>query len=118
MCQLKQANCIFLVTGEGAIDCSPLQLRQSFNDCLTLIPSGAAGANQNAGWGTSAAPGVVRLAMQRVATNAEKLYAAVSTAAPNAGNVGADARGGTTNPDTLVVVGAITAAEVDAAWGA
>jgi hypothetical protein len=114
-CQLKQANAVFLVTGEGAIDCSPLQLRQNFNDCLTAIPSGVAGANQNAGWGTSAAPGPVRLAMQRNATSAEKLFAVASTAAPNAGNVGADARGAVTNPDTLAVVGALAGSDVLAA---
>lgn len=116
-CQLKQANAIFLITGEGQIDCSPLQLRQSFNDCMTTIPSGASGANQNAGWGTSAAPGAVRLAMQRLATNAEKLFGAASTAAPNAGNVGADARGSSTNPDTLGYVGAISLNDITGIWG-
>ncbi len=117
VCQLKQANAIFLITGEGSIDASPLQLRQSFNDCMTAIPSGASGANQNAGWGVSATPGAVRLAMQRVATNAEKLFAVASTAAPNAGNVGGDTRGGNTNPDTLVVIGTISDGEVRACWG-
>jgi hypothetical protein len=114
-CQLKQANAIFLIQGEGNADYSPTQLRQSFNDCMTTIPSGASGANQNAGWGTSAAPGPVRLAMQRLATNIEKLFAVASTAAPNAGNVGADARGSTTNPDTLVFSGAINGATVSQA---
>lgn len=114
-CQLQQANCLFLVQGEGAVDCRPLQFRQSFNDCMTNIPSGASGAAQNAGWGTSAAPGVVRQAMYRDVTNAEKLYCVVSTAAPNAGNVGADPRGNTTNPDTLVHVGAINANDVTSA---
>jgi hypothetical protein len=114
-CQLKQANAHFLINGEGAVDCSPLQYRQSFNDCMTLIPSGASGANQNAGWGTSASPGAVRLAMQRPATSAEKLLAVASTAAPNAGNVGADARGSATNPDTLAFVGSISGADVLAA---
>lgn len=117
VCQLKQANAIFLISGEGQIDCSSLQLRQSFNDCLTLIPSGAGGANQNAGWGTSAAPGAVRLAMQRLATNAEKLLAVASAAAPNAGNVGGDARGSATNPDALVFVGTISGDDIRAIWG-
>jgi hypothetical protein len=115
MCQLKQANAIFLIQGEGSVDCSPLQLRQSFNDCMTTIPSGSGGGNQNAGWGTSAAPGAVRLAMHRQATNGEKVFVVASTAAPNAGNVGADARGGATNPDTLVHVGSIELADVEAA---
>lgn len=114
-CQLKQANAIFLIQGEGNVDCSPLQFRQSFNDCMTAIPSGASGANQNAGWGTSAAPGAVRLAMHRLARRIEKLFAVVSTAAPNAGNVGADPRGGATNPDTLVLIGTISYQDVDAA---
>jgi len=114
-CQLQQANAVFLIQGEGSVDCSALRFRQSFNDCLTLIPSGAGGANQNAGWGTSAAPGAVRLAMQRAATNAEKLFAVASTAAPNAGNVGADPRGGTTNPDTLVFVGGVSPSDVNTA---
>ncbi|HVJ82720.1 MAG TPA: hypothetical protein VNC50_16750 [Planctomycetia bacterium] len=113
--QLQQANALFLVVGDGAVDCSPLQYRQSFNDCMTSIPTGAAGANQNAGWGTSAAPGAVRLAMMRDVTNAEKLYVVASTAAPNAGNVGADPRGGQTNPDTLGYVGSITASDVSSA---
>lgn len=113
MCQLKQANAIFLIQGEGNVDTSPLQLRQSFNDCMTAIPSGASGGNQNAGWGTSAAPGAVRLAMHRSCTNGEKVFVVASTAAPNAGNVGADARGGATNPDTLVVVGTISQTDIE-----
>lgn len=113
VCQLKQANAIFLIQGEGNVDASPLQLRQSFNDCMTTIPSGASGANQNAGWGTSAAPGVVRLAMHRSCTNGEKVFVVASTAAPNAGNVGADARGSATNPDTLVVVGSISQTDIE-----
>lgn len=112
VCQLKQANAIFLIQGEGSVDCTPLQLRQSFNDCMTAIPSGANGNNQNAGWGTSGAPGAVRLAMQRQITNLEKVFSVASTAGPNAGNVGTDARGGTTNPDTLVVLGGITGDEI------
>jgi hypothetical protein len=111
-CQLQQANCLFLVQGEGAVDCTPLQYRQSFNDCMTLIPSGVAGASQNAGWGTSAAPGAVRLTMQRNATNVEKLFSVAATAAPNAGNVGADPRGGATNPDALVVIGPVSGSDV------
>jgi hypothetical protein len=112
MCQLKQANAIFLIQGEGTVDASPLQFRQSFNDCMTAIPSGASGANQNAGWGTSAAPGVVRTAMHRTCTNGEKVFVVASTAAPNAGNVGTDARGSATNPDTLGYVGEISLNDV------
>jgi hypothetical protein len=53
--------------------------------------------------------------MMRDVTNAEKLYVVASTAAPNAGNVGADPRGGQTNPDTLGYVGSITASDVSSA---
>ena len=115
-CQLKQGNAIFLISGEGSVDCSPLQYRQSYNDCMTAIPSGTGGANQNAGWGVPATPGAVRLAMQRQATNTEKLFAVASTAAPNAGNVGTDARGSITNPDTLVFQGSISGTDVQNAW--
>jgi hypothetical protein len=115
-CQLKQGNAIFLISGESSVDCSPLQYRQSYNDCMTAIPSGTSGAPQNAGWGISSAPGAVRLAMQRTATNFEKLFTVASTAAPNAGNVGTDARGAITNPDTLVVQGTVSYTDIQNAW--
>jgi hypothetical protein len=116
--QLQQANAYFLVQGEGTVDATPQQLRQSFNDCMVGIPTGASGANANAGWGTSGAPGAVRLAMQRSATNAEKLYSVQGAGAGAAGNVSGDARGGTTNPDALVVVLPLTGSDVLEAWAA
>lgn len=116
VCQLKQANAIFLISGEGQIDCSSLQLRQSFNDCLTGIPSGASGAATNAAWGTPASPGAVRLAMMRPATWFEKLYAVQSAGAGASGVVSTDPRGGTTNPDTLVVSGSLSGTTVLQAW--
>jgi len=115
-CQLKQANAISLIQGADSVDCSPLQFRQDCSDCMTAISSGTGGAPLNAGWGTSASPGPVRTAMQRTATNVEKLFAVQSTPAPNAGNVGADPRGGITNPDTLVFVGTISLTDVQNAW--
>ena len=50
-----------LVQGTGTVDATPQALRQSFNDCMTAIPSGSSGANQNAGWGTAATPGAVAM---------------------------------------------------------
>lgn len=118
-CQLKQANAIFLLQGEGDVDASPQAFRLLFNDCMTAIPSGAAGVVQNAGWGTGAAPGAVKTAMQRAATNAEKVFsvvgASVGGTATASGNVLADARGGATNPDALVFVGAVSAGDVNSA---
>lgn len=115
-CQLKQANAIFLIQGEGTVDCAVLQFRQSFSDCMTQIPSGAAGAAQNAGWGTPGTPGAVRTAMQRNATIAEKLFAVQSSGSGASGVVSTDARGGATNPDTLVVSGSLSDADVRACW--
>lgn len=115
VCQLKQANAVFLIQGEGNVDATAQQFRQSFNDCMVNIPSGASGANQNAGWGTAGAPGAVRLAMQKNASNAEKLFSVQSAGAGPSGVVTTDPRGSTTNPDALVFVGSISAADVDAA---
>lgn len=107
LCQLKQANAFFLLQGEGVIDATSGVLRASFNDCMTAIPAGAGGGNVNAGWGAAASPGPVRLAMQRAATNVEKLFGAAGAGGGAAGNVGADPRGSATNPDALVVVGGL-----------
>jgi len=115
-CQLQQANAVFLLQGEGEVDATGQQFRQSFGDCMVGIPSGAGGAAQNAGWGTAGSPGAVRLAMQRPATNIEKVFSVQAAGAGAAGNVAADPRGGGTNPDALVYVGGVTAAQVQAAW--
>jgi hypothetical protein len=114
-CQLKQGNAFFLIQGEGSVDCATNAFRLLFSDCMTGIPSGASGANQNAGWGTSGAPGAVRLAMQRNATNIEKLFSTQPVNSGNAGNVNVDGRGVATNPDALVVVGPVSGQEVSQA---
>lgn len=102
-CQLKQANAFFFVQGGlgTTVDATPQAIRQSFNDCMTAIPSGASGANANAGWGTAGGPGPVRLAMQRPATVGEKLFSVQGPGGGPSGNVSGDARGSTTNPDAL-----------------
>ncbi len=119
-CQLKQANAQWLTSGPASIstiDARLAPVRQNFKDCLLAIPSGASGANQDAGWGTASVPGTVRLAMMRTVTNFEKLYVAV--AAAGAGNAGGDARGLNTNPDILgtgsdgnEIVGPVTAQDI------
>lgn len=103
LCQLKQSNALFLLSGNDSdgIDPRPLQFRLSCNDCMTAIPSGASGANQNAGWGTSGAPGAFRLLLMRKLTVFEKLFVTASANSPNAGNDTGTARGSTTNPDFL-----------------
>lgn len=116
LCQLKQGNAFFLIQGQGAVDFTAAQYRQSYQDCMTAIPSGAGGANANAGWGTPAAPGAVRLAMQRNASNVEKLFSTQAPGGQTAGNVIADPRGSQTNPDALVVAGQINGTDVLNAW--
>lgn len=100
LCQLKQTNAQWLTQGPGTINAQVQQTRQDFKDCLTGIPSGAGGANQDAGWGTAASPGAVRSAMMRAATNFEKLYSVQTGVGNTPGNQAADARGASTNPDT------------------
>lgn len=110
-CQLKQANAMFALQGTGAVDASSNNLRQIFSDCMTQIPSGVGGANQNAGWGTAPVAGAVRLAMMRTISNVEKVFV---TAASGAGNDGVGGnRGTSTNPDLLGPQGALTQSDVD-----
>lgn len=116
VCQLKQTNAFTLIQGEGAVDCTASQFRLSFNDCMAAVPSGASGANTNAGWGSQASPGAVRLAMQKDATNIQKLLAVAGSGTGAAGNVSGDARGSITNPDALVYVSSsISGDDVEAA---
>lgn len=115
--QLKQTNIIWLTQGSDPIDFSKTQVRQNFKDSLTAIPCGASGANVDAGWG-GASPGVVRLAMMRVATRAEKLFAAAGTMATGPGNDGvAGNRGLNTNPDAPVFEGIVIYPDILAGWG-
>lgn len=110
ICQLKQANAIFLLQSQVTLNCTPSNLRQSFSDCMRQIPSGGGGANNDAGWGAAATPGAVRLAMQRACRFIEKLLAVTAT---GAGNEGAQPRGSDRNPDALGYEGAITGQDVE-----
>ncbi len=115
VCQLKQTNALTLIQGEGSVDCTASQFRTSFNDCMAAIPSAAGGGNNNAGWGTQATPGAVRLAMQRSANNIEKLLSVAGSGGGAAGNVSGDARGSATNPDAMVYVGSISGDDIESA---
>lgn len=95
LAQLKQANALFLVQGDGTLDASDGNLRKSFQDCMRQIPTGTNGADKDGGWGAPANPGAVRLAMQNKATVGEK---ELSVAATGIGNDGGT-RGTMTNPD-------------------
>jgi len=68
-CQGKQFNIQTILAGRGSINSAKANIRAGLQDALTAIPSGSGGASQNAGW-TS-----VRSAMQRFATNGEKIFA-------------------------------------------
>lgn len=69
-CQGKQFNLQTILQGRTSIDASKANIRAGLQDALTGLPSGAAGANQGAGWVN------VNLSLQRIATNGEKLFAA------------------------------------------
>lgn len=118
ICQLKQANALWLISGQGSLDPRQNQVRKNFQDCLRQVPSGPSGANADAGWGAPASPGPVRLAFMKKSTIGEKLY---STAGSGVGNDGGT-RGTTTNPDLpgvgvggAVLEGEITVANVSEA---
>ncbi len=103
LAQLKQTNAQWMTqaTRVTALDARSVSVRQNLKDCLTSIPTGASGANQDAGWGTAGAPGAVRLAMMRQVSNVEKLFVIVITGPGNDDVVGD--RGKTINPDTLAL---------------
>ncbi len=96
ICQLKQTNAQWL-TAFGVGDARATGLRKNFQDCLRSIPSGASGANNDAGWGTAGSPGAVRLALMIPATNFQKLFVVAATGVGNDGVTGN--RGTNTNPD-------------------
>lgn len=68
-CQGKQFNIQTILQGRESIDASKTRVRDGLQDGLTQIPSGAGGVLRSAGW-TS-----LQTAMQRNATNVEKLFA-------------------------------------------
>lgn len=69
LCQGKQLNLQILLQGNPFIASAKQKIRDGFQDALTAVPSGAGGATQTAGWSA------VRLAMQRVASKYEQIFA-------------------------------------------
>jgi hypothetical protein len=118
-CQLKQANAFFLVSGTLPIDARASGVRKNFKDCLTTVPSGASGANANAGWGTVAAPGATNLSLQRAARNGEKVLGITPT---GDGNDGVSALGDTKNPGAAgtdlngAAIVTLTSQDIKDAW--
>ena len=71
-CGLKQMNLQNLLSGasfNGQINTKKPNIRAGFQDCLTNLPSGAAGVARSGGWPA------VQLVIQRAATFAEKQFA-------------------------------------------
>jgi hypothetical protein len=71
-CQGLQFNIqTILSSSMGQLATGRLNIRQGLQDALSTVPSGAAGAAQDAGW---AGAGGVKAAITRVATRLEKLF--------------------------------------------
>lgn len=87
-CQGKQFNIQTLLQGRQTLDATKANLRAGLQDALTNIPSGVGGALVGGGWAA------VNLVLQRMATNAEKLFATGT--------------GTTASPGLLVFQGAIS----------
>ena len=68
-CQGKQFNLQLIFASRDTIDPSKANVRAGLQDALTNVPSRTGGATVSAGW----VP--VRTAMQRLATNFEKIFA-------------------------------------------
>ena len=68
-CQGKQFNVQIMLAGIDNVGTGKPNIRAGLQDALTNVPAGPAGAAIGAGWAA------VRVAMQRAATRAEKLYA-------------------------------------------
>ena len=78
-CQGKQFNVQIILQGRDTLNASKANVRAGLQDALTAIPSGVAGANKSGGWTN------VQTAMQRLATNGEKVFASGlgTTASPS-----------------------------------
>lgn len=97
LAQGKQFNLQNLLLGNGdTINCARSNLRAAFQDCLTALPTTAAGGNQQAGWAA------VQLIMSRKSNVLEKLFA-------TGGN------GTQATPSTMAVEGSLNYVEVAAA---
>lgn len=98
MCQGKQFNLQNLLIGKQSIAASRANIRAALQDCLTALPSTAAGTNQSAGWTA------VQASMQRTCTVGERLFATGT--------------GTTATPGSLVVEGTVSAQDISDAMRA
>lgn len=100
MCQTLQMNVQNLILGRTEIDATKGKIVTGFQDSLSAVPSGAAGATRDAGWAA------VQKVLCKKATRAEKLFADTS---------GGDGSSNTTAA-TAVFEGLVQGSDVIAAW--
>lgn len=75
--QAKQINLQILIQGRDSLPTNRANIRAGLQDALTNLPTGAGGAQITAGWPA------VKTAIQRNATNAEKVLASGAGTAAN-----------------------------------
>lgn len=80
--QAKQINLQILIQGRDSLPTNRANIRAGLQDALTNLPTGAGGASIAAGWTT------VKTAIQRNATNAEKVLASGAGTAANPSDLG------------------------------
>jgi hypothetical protein len=106
-----QENVQMLIGFGGTVDCTQKVIVQGLSDALSAVPSGAAGAAQDAGWSTvpNSPAGLLTLQQSicRLGTNAEKLFADTS------GGTGAD----NTHAATFTFEGLISGTDIQSIWG-
>lgn len=94
-CQGKQFNLQTILTGRDKIDASKSNIRAGLQDALTGVPSGAGGANKQAGWTA------LQKNLSRKATRLEKLLATGT--------------GTQASPAVMAFEGSVTYPDIDAA---
>lgn len=80
--QAKQTNLQILIQGRDSLPTNKANIRAGLQDALTNLPTGAGGASIAAGWTA------VKTAIQRSATNAEKVLASGAGTAANPSDLG------------------------------
>jgi hypothetical protein len=97
VCQAKQINLQMYLQKDGSLPVGQLNIRQTLQDALTNVPSGAGGALLDAGW---AGTGKVKDIISRPCTRAEKIWATGTGSTGVPGNLGAF-EGTVSNDDIL-----------------
>jgi hypothetical protein len=99
-CQGIQFNIQLMLGFQTTLDATQRTVVQGFADALSAVPSGVAGAVQDAGWASAVAGGLMLpQVLSRLATNVEKLLA--DTTAWGQGGNGASQTPGATGPAML-----------------